>query len=103
MKFMNHSFPERPSRTARRFNIGNACEAFVLAALLTLSLRAGAGEQQTLSLHRSRTALELSWHGVTLSADGSVQRPYFELQRSVDLQHWQPIGQRLQAAATEPN
>src|SRR5262249_27043035 len=61
-----------------------ACEAFAVAALLTLSLGAVAGEPSTLSLHRSRTALELTWHGVTLSADGSVQRPYFELQRSAD-------------------
>jgi hypothetical protein len=29
-------------------------------------------------------------------------QPYFELQRSVDLQQWQPIGERQRAATATP-
>src|SRR5439155_258703 len=35
-------------------------------------------------------------------ADGSVARPYFELQRSFDLWRWQPIGERERAATQTP-
>src|SRR5689334_2558717 len=55
-----------------------------------------------LSVSRTNAALNLSWPGTLKATDGSIVRPYFELQRSGDLQHWQPIGERQHAAATEP-
>src|SRR5258708_6174258 len=51
-----------------------------------------------LSVSRTNAALKLSWPGTLKAADGSIVRPYFELQRSGDLQHWQPIGERQRAA-----
>src|SRR5262245_15809120 len=43
--------------------------------------------------------LELSWPAVTQRADGSTDRPYFEVQHSADLRRWQPVGQRMRAAS----
>jgi hypothetical protein len=51
-----------------------------------------------LSVVRSGTAIELSWPSTVQKPDGSIIRPYFEIQRSSDLLHWQPIGERLRAA-----
>jgi hypothetical protein len=57
-----------------------------------------AGEPPKLSLVRSGTGAELSWPATVQKPDGSIIRPYFELQRSTDLQQWQPIGERQRAA-----
>src|SRR5262245_21502665 len=46
--------------------------------------------------------VELSWAATVRKPDGSIIRPYFELQRSTDLQHWQPVGERLRAADQTP-
>src|SRR5437867_11357130 len=77
-----------------------AFAGIVLANLVALP--ALAGEPTPLSLKLSNTVLELSWPATTQKADGSVVRPYFELQRTFDLQRWQPIGERRRAAATAP-
>jgi hypothetical protein len=58
-----------------------------------------AEEPAKLTLVRSDTGVELSWPATLQGQDGSIIRPYFELQRSTDLLHWQPIGERLRAAA----
>ena len=55
-----------------------------------------------LSASHSRAGLELSWPATAQKADGSLVRPYFELQRTFDLQRWQPIGERRRAAASAP-
>jgi len=46
--------------------------------------------------------LELSWPTTTQKTNGSVTRPYFELQRTFDFQRWEPIGQRQRALTTTP-
>src|SRR5881397_396073 len=72
----------------------------VLANLV--ALHAFAGEPTPLSVKRSNAGLLLSWPATLPKADGSVVRPYFELQRTFDLQRWQPIGERRRAAASAP-
>jgi len=49
--------------------------------------------------------LELSWPATVLAPDGQSAQPFFELQGSMDLKSWQPLGERLRAtpaAAGEP-
>jgi hypothetical protein len=61
-----------------------------------------AEESAKLSVVRSATGVELSWSATVQAPDGLIIRPYFELQRSTDLLHWQPIGERLRAATPTP-
>ena len=75
------------------------CAALGCGAVFT----SPAGELPRLSVSRTNAALKLSWPGTLKAADGSIVRPYFELQRSPDLRLWQPIGERQRAAATEPS
>src|SRR5438093_4183487 len=77
-----------------------AFAGIVLANLAALP--AFAGEPAPLSAKLSNTVLELSWPATTQQTDGSVVRPYFELQRTFDLQRWEPIGQRQRSLATTP-
>ena len=79
---------------------GALSAAIALAILLPLQARSQ--EARRLSAGHSDAGLELSWPATTQKADGSVVRPYFELQRTFDLQRWQPIGDRQRAAATAP-
>ena len=62
-------------------------------------LLSSAEESAKLSVVRSDTGVELSWPATVQGQDGSIVRPYFEVQRSTDLLHWQPIGERLRASA----
>src|SRR5437773_7541403 len=74
-----------------------------LSALACGAMFVSAAEEPAqLSLRRSSTGLELSWPATTQKTDGSVVRPYFELQRTFDLQRWEPIGQRQRSLATTP-
>ena len=57
------------------------------------------GQQPSLSVELSTNGLQLSWPGSVRQNDGSIVRPYFELQRSIDLRSWRPIGQRHHAPA----
>jgi hypothetical protein len=52
-----------------------------------------------LSLRRSNDALDLSWPATTHHVDGSVVRPSFEVQRSLDLRLWRPLAEPLRAGA----
>src|SRR5215468_8389889 len=61
-----------------------------------------AEESAKLSVFRSDTGVELSWPATVQNQDGSIIRPYFELQRTTDLLHWQPIGERLRVTASTP-
>src|SRR4051794_37889413 len=70
------------------------CAALGCGAVFT----SAAGELPKLDVSRTDAALKLSWPGTLKAADGSIVRPYFELQRSGDLQYWQPIGERQRAA-----
>jgi hypothetical protein len=61
---------------------------------------ASAAEQSvTLTINRTDAGLHLNWPGSVWQADGSTVRPYFEVQRSLDLQSWQPVGERARAKA----
>lgn len=74
---------------------------FPLTLLLTLltAIPSPAGEPVQMSMRRAGPGLELSWPATQPQADGSVLRPFFELQRSADLTHWKPLGERQRAAA----
>jgi len=52
-----------------------------------------------LSVERLPGSLQLSWPSTTEQANGSILRPWFELQRSIDLQSWKPMGERFRATA----
>src|SRR5688500_9222446 len=55
-----------------------------------------------LSISRKDSTVELSWPAAFRTADGAITRPFFELDRSADLQKWTPFGERLRdAKATE--
>jgi hypothetical protein len=70
--------------------------AITLASLI--ALQTVAEETTRLSVGRSNAGLELSWPATIQKTDGSVVRPYFELQRTFDFQRWEPIGERQRAA-----
>src|SRR5262245_54196467 len=69
------------------------CSTLVWNAVLFSS----AGDDVKLTAVRSGTGLEFSWPASVQAADGLIIRPYFEVQRSTDLLHWQPMGERLRA------
>jgi hypothetical protein len=72
------------------------------AAVLCVST---AWSQDALIVHPSRTAsgLLLSWSGAMPGPDGSTIRPVFELQHSLDLRTWTPVGNRVRATAESPS
>src|SRR5580765_6167255 len=74
--------------------------AIALASLIVL--QAVAEEPTRLSAGHSNAGLELSWPATIEKTDGSVVRPYFELQRTVDLLRWEPIGERQRALTVTP-
>src|SRR5215471_19000791 len=74
------------------------CGALMWVEVLVSS----AGDLPKLSVMRSATGVELSWSATVQAADGSIVRPYFEVQWSTDLQHWQPVGERQRAALSAP-
>jgi hypothetical protein len=76
------------------------CATIALTILLPLQARSQG--TTLLSASHSNAGLELSWPATVQKVDGSVVRPYFEVQRTFDLQRWQPIGEREQAAITAP-
>ena len=63
-----------------------------------VAVYAVAQEPPRLSASRSNAGLELAWPATVQKTNGSIVRPYFELQRTFDLQHWLPIGERQRAA-----
>jgi hypothetical protein len=62
-----------------------------------IALKAVAQDATRLSATRSNAGLELSWPATIQKTNGSVVRPYFELQRTFDFQRWEPIGERQRA------
>lgn len=71
--------------------------SFGLMAALT-----GSAQLPPVAVKRSGPALGLSWPATQPQPDGTVRRPYFELQRSGDLTHWEPLGERQRAATEAP-
>jgi hypothetical protein len=74
--------------------------AIIIAFANAVGLRAQ--EATKLSATRANAGLQLSWPAKVQKADGSVVRPYFELQRTFDFQRWEPIGERQRAGAATP-
>ena len=68
---------------------------FVMMNLVALDVLAG--EPTSLSAKRSNAGRELSWPATIQKTNGSVVRPYFELQRTFDFQRWEPLGERQRA------
>src|SRR5262245_24400766 len=75
---------------------------FIVVIALVTAVKLPAQEPSWLSAKRSNGQLELSWPATIQKPDGSVVRPYFELQRTLDLQRWEPIGERQRALTTTP-
>lgn len=75
-----------------------------LAGLLVVSNTRAAepAEPPPLIIRRSGNSLELSWPATFQRIDNTLARPYFELQQSTDLQHWEPIGERQRASSARP-
>src|SRR5262245_24784548 len=73
---------------------------FMIVIALVTAVKLPAQEPPLLSAKRSNGQLELSWPATIQKSDGSVVRPYFELQRTLDLKHWEPIGERQLALTT---
>jgi hypothetical protein len=58
--------------------------------------------QEALRLgQNSEGQTELSWRGSSQFPDGSIRRPFFEVERSADLSRWEPFGERMRARSTE--
>jgi hypothetical protein len=70
--------------------------AVALAGLLTFHSARCAPVR--LSAERSSAGLEFSWPATLQNEDGSLTWPYFELQRTLDFQRWEPVGERQRAA-----
>ena len=62
---------------------------------------APANTSPDLRLTFERGAHALSWPSPAPDFNGGNVRLFFELQRSVDLRHWEPLGQRLCAPADD--
>ena len=65
--------------------------------LLVFSLMASTAQEALRAQRDASGRLQLSWPGRSLSPDGSARRPYFEVDRSEDLHHWEPFGERMRA------
>ncbi|MCI0536624.1 MAG: hypothetical protein L0Z50_15500 [Verrucomicrobiales bacterium] len=62
-----------------------------------LSMLRAAEAPLKLSVHHSSNGNELTWPATIRKLDGSIVRPFFELQGSTDLRSWLPLGERLRA------
>src|SRR5262245_63971335 len=82
--------------------IGSLALRFIVVIALVTAAELQAQEPLRLSVERSNGNLELSWPATIQKTNGSVVRPYFELQRTFDLQRWEPIGERQRALTATP-
>ena len=71
------------------------------ARAIAVALDTMAEDSPRISVVGSGADLDLSWPGTIKSADGAIVHPYFELQRSLDLRRWEPVGERQRARATQ--
>src|SRR5207247_8750932 len=94
----------RPGRKLSQSNQMNTPQSFraISALLLAFSFNASADEITRLEIRRAGPRLEINWPAIVEKSDGSIMQPYFELQRSVDLQQWEPIVERQRAATATP-
>jgi hypothetical protein len=91
------------ARTTERKHMNRIAFLFPAIAMANvIALQVGAGEAPGLTFGCSNRGLELSWPATIQKTNGSIVRPYFELQRTFDFQRWAPIGERQRALAATP-
>ncbi|MEO8425933.1 MAG: DUF3160 domain-containing protein, partial [Verrucomicrobiota bacterium] len=64
---------------------------------------ASSGNALKLSIRPNQANFEINWPARLAKQDGTTFLPAFELQRSLDLKIWQPIGERLRGKTSVPN
>src|SRR5262245_887617 len=69
--------------------------ALLLGSVTPVSLANENRPQLNLAIWNA--GLELSWPGTIQNDNGVSVQPYFELQRTLDLQNWEPIAERQRA------
>ena len=77
----------------------------VLAATVIPSLAQSASHDANvkLTLHLNGPNLEIHWPSQSVGNGGTAVFPWFEVQRSTDLNHWQPVGERQRGSAALPD
>ncbi|MBL9135905.1 MAG: DUF3160 domain-containing protein [Verrucomicrobiales bacterium] len=90
-----------PFRGAVGMGVGR-CLGFlgILGVLETSSLGAQA-TGPSVRLDRQTVGLQLDWQGALAQPDGTVERPWFEVQFSTDLRTWTPVAERVRASEVE--
>ena len=56
-----------------------------------------------LTLHLDGPNLAIHWPSQSVGNGGTAVFPWFEVQRSTDLNHWQPVGERQRGSAALPD
>ncbi len=76
----------------------------VLAATATSSPAQGPSYDANvkLTLHLNGPNLEIHWPSQSVGSGGTAVFPWFEVQSSTDLNHWQPVGERQRGSAALP-
>jgi len=82
-----------------------AASLAVLAATVTHSLAQSASYDPNikLTLFRDGPELKIHWPSQSAGNGGTAVFPWFEVQRSTDLSHWQPLGERQRGSAALPD
>ena len=77
----------------------------VLAATVTLSVAQSAGHDANIKLTLARDGpnLAIHWPSQSIGNGGTAVFPWFEVQRSTDLNQWQPLGERQRGSAALPD
>ena len=75
---------------------------FIILAVSLAAVKNLAAQPPMLTIQRTGDTFDLTWPATQSMPDGSVQRPYFELQRSDDLTQWKPLGERQRALNSTP-
>ena len=77
----------------------------VLVATVTHSLAQGASRDANIKLTLARDGpnLKIGWPSQSGGNGGTAVFPWFEVQRSTDLNHWQPVGERQRGSAALPD
>ena len=77
----------------------------VLAATVIHLLAQGASHDANikLTLHLDGPNLAIHWPSQSVGNGGTAVFPWFEVQRSTDLNQWQPVGERQRGSAALPD
>ena len=76
----------------------------VIVVTVTHSLAQGASCDANIKLTLARDGpnLKIGWPSQSVGNGGTAVFPWFEVQRSTDLNHWQPVGERQRGSAALP-